>query len=80
MVDAERRHQRTDRLNHDYRQLAYLISQTTTLSNSVKLSLVGGLGVEPPKRNGPWWRCLTECGPLEKGMANHFSILALRNP
>ena len=27
-----------------------------------------------------WWRGLTECGPLEKGMANHFSILALRNP
>ena len=25
------------------------------------------------------WRGLTECGPLEKGMANHFSILALRN-
>ena len=25
-----------------------------------------------------WWRGLTECGPLEKGMANHFSILALR--
>ena len=23
---------------------------------------------------------LTECGPLEKGMANHFSILALRAP
>ena len=22
----------------------------------------------------------TECGPLEKGMANHFSILALRTP
>ena len=22
---------------------------------------------------------MTECGPLEKGMANHFSILALRN-
>jgi len=22
----------------------------------------------------------TECGPLEKGMANHFSILALRIP
>ena len=21
-----------------------------------------------------------ECGPLEKGMANHFSILALRTP
>ena len=23
---------------------------------------------------------VTECGPLEKGMANHFSILALRTP
>ena len=22
----------------------------------------------------------TECGPLEKGMASHFSILALRTP
>ena len=27
-----------------------------------------------------WWRDLTDCGPLEKGMANHFSILALRTP
>ena len=27
-----------------------------------------------------WWRGLTECGPLEKGMASHFSILALRTP
>ena len=23
---------------------------------------------------------LTECGPLEKGMANHFSLIALRTP
>ena len=30
--------------------------------------------------DGSWWRGLTECGPLEKGMANHFSILALRTP
>ena len=29
---------------------------------------------------GSWWRDLTECGPLEKGMANHFSILALGTP
>ena len=29
---------------------------------------------------GSWWRDLTECGPLEKGMANHFSILALSDP
>ena len=27
-----------------------------------------------------WWRVLTRCGPLEKGRANHFSILALENP
>jgi len=26
---------------------------------------------------GSWWRVLTKCGPLKKGMANHFSILAL---
>ena len=30
------------------------------------------------KMGGSWWKGLTECGPLEKGMANHFSILALR--
>ena len=29
-----------------------------------------------PKMGGSWWTDLTECGPLEKGMANHFSILA----
>ena len=27
---------------------------------------------------GSWWRGQTEHGPLEKGRANHFSILALR--
>ena len=27
-----------------------------------------------------WWRVLTKCGPLEKGMANHFGILSLRTP
>ena len=36
--------------------------------------------VGQPKMAGSWWRDLTECGPLEKGMANHFSILALRTP
>ena len=29
--------------------------------------------------DGSWWRGLTECGPLEKGMANHFRILALNS-
>ena len=34
----------------------------------------------PPKIHGSWWRGLKKCSPLEKGMANHFSILALRTP
>ena len=28
-----------------------------------------------PKMDGSWWRVLTKYDPLEKGMANHFSIL-----
>ena len=27
-----------------------------------------------------WWRGLTECGPLEKGLENHFSMSCLENP
>ena len=27
------------------------------------------------KIDRPWWKVLTKCGPLEKGIANHFSIL-----
>jgi len=27
-----------------------------------------------------WWRVLTKYDPLEKGMANHLSNLALRTP
>ena len=34
----------------------------------------------PPKMDGSQWRVLTKHGPLEKGMANHFSILAARTP
>ena len=36
--------------------------------------------VGPPTMDGSWWRVLTKHGPLEKGMANHFIILALRTP
>ena len=36
--------------------------------------------VGPPKLNGPWWRVRTKRDALKKGMANHFSILALRTP
>ena len=25
--------------------------------------------------DGSWWRGLTECGPLDKGMANQYSCL-----
>ena len=34
--------------------------------------------VGPPKMNVSWWRVLTKLDPLEEGMANHSSILALR--
>ena len=51
------------------------ITWTTALSYSMKPCRVG-----PPKTDRTWWRGLTECGPLEKGIANHFSILALRTP
>ena len=30
--------------------------------------------VGPPETDGSWWRGLTECGPLEKGMANHWNL------
>ena len=30
--------------------------------------------------DGSWQRVLTRRGPLEKGMANHFIILVLKNP
>ena len=36
--------------------------------------------VGPPKTDGSWWSVMTKRGPLEKEMANHFSILALRTP
>ena len=36
--------------------------------------------VGPPKTDRSWWRVRTKCGPLEKGMASNFSILALRTP
>ena len=33
-----------------------------------------------PRQTGHGWRVLTKCGPLWKGMANHFSTPALRTP
>ena len=48
--------------------------------NRVSKTVKGAMPVGQPKKGRSWWRDLTECGPLEKGMANHFSVLALRTP
>jgi len=36
--------------------------------------------VEALETGGSWWRGKIECDPLEKGIENRFSILALRTP
>ena len=59
--------QKTSQSNH---------SRTTALPNSMKLSHARGATQD----GQVMVRDMTECGPLEKGMANHFSILALRTP
>ena len=59
--------QKSGRSNH---------TRTTALSKSMKQAMP----TRQPKMGGSWWRGLTECGPLEKGMANRFSIPALRTP
>ena len=75
MVGTERGHQRADRPKPQ--------SQTTSQSDHMDHSLVElnetkPCYLRPPKMDRSWWRGLTECGPLEKGIANHFSILALK--
>ena len=71
-VGVARGHQRADRLKPQSQKTRQSDHRTTVLSNSMKLShAVWG----HPRPTG-----LTECGPLEKGMANHVSILALRTP
>ena len=62
----------TQNENHNHRKLTKLITWITALSNSMKL------WAKPPKTDGLWWRVLTKRDPLEKGMASHFSLLALR--
>ena len=77
MVGVARGHQKADTLT-SYSQKTSQSNHTRTaaLSNSMKPSHACG----QPKMGGSWWRGLTECGPLEKGLASHFSILALRTP
>ena len=58
-----------------HRKLTNLITWTTALSNSMKLWATPSRATQ-----GSWCRGLPECGPLEKAMANHLSIPALRTP
>ena len=54
-----------------------LIPVSRTMSWTSVHSSSGTLSI---RSRQSWWRGLTECGPLEKGTANHFSIFALRTP
>ena len=70
---SENRHNAND--NH--RKLIKLITWITACLTqwNYEPCLVG-----LPKIDGPWWRVLTKCGPLEERMAHHSSILAMRIP
>ena len=63
--------------NHSHRKLTNLITgpQPCLTQWNYEPCHVG-----LPRMVGSWWRGLTECGPLEKGMASHFIIPALRTP
>ena len=77
MVGVTRGHQRADILKpYSQKTSQSNHTRTTALPNSMTQAMPVG----QPKTGGSWWRGLTECGPLEKGMASHFSILALRTP
>ena len=63
--------------NHAHRKLVNLI----TLGPQPSLTQWNqAMPAGQSKTGGSWWKGLTERGPLEKGMASHFSILALRTP
>ena len=77
MVGVARGHQRADTLKpYSQKTSQSNHTRTTALSNSMKLSHACGATQD----GWAWWRGLTEYVPLEKGMANHFNILALRTP
>ena len=77
MVGVARGHQRADTLKpYSQKTSQSNHTRTTALSNSMKLSHARGAtqdGQVMVERSNRMW-------PLEKGMANHFSILALSNP
>ena len=63
--------------NHSHKKLTNLITWTTALSNSMKLWAIP-CGATQDRQ--VMVRVLTKHAPLEKGMANPFSILASRTP
>ena len=76
LVGVVRGHQRADTLKlYSQKNSQSNHTRTIALSNSMKPNHASGAA-----QGELWWRGLTECGPLEKGMANHFSILALKSP
>ena len=76
-VAVARGHQRANTLKRYSQETSQSNhTRTTALSNSMKLSHARGATQD----GQVMVRDMTECGPLEKGMANHFSILALRTP
>ena len=62
--------------NHNHRKLTKVVTWITALSNSIKLWAMSCRAIQ----DRLWWRALTQCSPRDKGMANHFSIHALRTP
>ena len=76
MVGVARGHQRADTLKpYSQKTSQSHHTRTTALSNSEKPRHA----VWGNQEDGSWWRVLTECGPLEKGTANYFSILAFEH-
>ena len=77
MVGVAKGHPRADTLKpYSQKTSQSNLTRTTALSNSMKLSH----SHEVTQDRQVMVERSDRCGPLEKGMANHFSILALRTP
>ena len=61
---------------HNHRKLTKMIPFITTLHNLMKL---WAILCRATQDDGSWWRVLTKCGPLEKGMAT-LQQSCLENP
>ena len=71
----------TERASEDRQPQSQKTSQSDHMDHSfVWFSETKTCHVGLRKMAGSWWKRLTECGWMEKGMANCFSILSLRTP